>query len=322
MTNLQFLSGSSASELKSAAEKLISGNLVVFPTETVYGLGADASNAEAVERIYSVKARPKNHPLIVHISSINRLSNWAKDIPKYATDLGHQFWPGPLTLVLNRSALAMDFITGGQDSVAIRVPSNPVAVTLLQLFEAKGGMGIVAPSANRFGHVSATTAVAALEELGEYLTSKDSILDGGNCEIGIESTIIDCRSSAPRIVRLGAITQEMIVQVTKKVDSSNLKSKIRVSGALEKHYAPKARIILDEEPIAGQGLIALSVFPTPEGVFRISSPKTPVEYAHVLYESLRAADILQISEVVVYLPIGEGISAAIRDRLGKASNGR
>lgn len=322
MTNLQFLSGSSASELKSAAEKLISGNLVVFPTETVYGLGADASNADAVERIYNVKARPKNHPLIVHMSSIKMLSNWAKDIPKYAIDLGHQFWPGPLTLVLNRSALAMDFITGGQDSVAIRVPSNPVALTLLELFESKGGMGIVAPSANRFGHVSATTAVAALEELGEYLTSEDSILDGGNCEIGIESTIVDCRLTSPQILRPGAITLEMVERFTGSMENLDSESKIRVSGNLDKHYAPKARIILDEEPRAGQGFIALDIYPTPAGVQRLSSPRTVEEFAKVFYEALRQADILKLEEVVVYSPSGQGIAVAIRDRLGKASKGR
>jgi len=322
MTNLQFLSGSSAGELINAAEKLISGNLVVFPTETVYGLGADASNADAVERIYTVKARPKNHPLIVHISSIKMLSTWAKDIPKYAIDLGDQFWPGPLTLVLNRSALAMDFITGGQNSVAIRVPSNPVALTLLQLFEAKGGKGIVAPSANRFGHLSATTAVAALEELGEYLTNEDSILDGGKCEIGIESTIVDCRLTRPQILRPGAITVEMVERFTGSMENLDSESKIRVSGNLDKHYAPKARIIVDEEPRVGQGFIALAIYPTPAGVQRLSSPRTVEEYAKVFYEALRQADILKLKEVVVYSPSGEGIAVAIRDRLGKASKGR
>ena len=322
MNDSQFLSQCTAEAIDSAASRLKAGHLVAFPTETVYGLGADASNEEAVRRIYEVKGRPADHPLIVHISSINKLNVWALDAPGYAIELAHKFWPGPLTLVLNRTSEAKDFITGFQDTVAIRIPSNPDALNLIQLFESLGGKGIVAPSANRFGHVSATTASAALEELGEFLSANDSILDGGSCEFGIESTIIDCSGTTPRILRLGAITENMIQQVVGRLESDKSNNNIRVSGALEKHYAPKARIFLDQAPIAGQGFIALSNFATPEGVIRLSSPRTPIEYAHDLYESLRTADKLELSDVVAFSPPGDGISAAIRDRLLKASRGR
>ena len=167
------ISDCTASNLKEAAKLLISGNLVAFPTETVYGLGVDAVNKDAVSRVYEVKGRPSDHPLIVHVSSIHQLDKWAVKIPEFAMKLATQFWPGPLTLILKRSELAKNFITGDQDSVGVRAPNHTIASSLLKEFELLGGFGVVAPSANRFGHVSATTAVAALEELGEYLTSDD-----------------------------------------------------------------------------------------------------------------------------------------------------
>ena len=198
------------STLKAAAASLVAGNLVAFPTETVYGLGADATNEKAVARIYEVKGRPADHPLIVHISSINNLEKWAKDVPEYAIKLARNFWPGPMTLILPRTELAKDFITGGQNNVGVRVPSHTVAVALLKEFESQGGLGIAAPSANRYSKVSSTSAEAVKIELGNFMKSKDKIIDGGPSLIGVESTIIDCTKNVPVILRPGAITKNMI----------------------------------------------------------------------------------------------------------------
>jgi L-threonylcarbamoyladenylate synthase len=184
-------------DIVKAAKALIDGQLVVFPTETVYGLGADATNKKAVSRIYSVKSRPENHPLIVHISSINQLDKWVANIPDYAIKLATEFWPGPITLILKRSELAKDFITGGQDNVGLRVPDHSIALALITEFEKLGGFGIGAPSANRFGAVSPTTIEAVELELGGYLQAEDLILDGGLSEIGVESTIINCTKEYP-----------------------------------------------------------------------------------------------------------------------------
>jgi L-threonylcarbamoyladenylate synthase len=305
--------------MASAAKHLIAGDLVAFPTETVYGLGADASNSAAVARIYSVKGRPSDHPLIVHIASMDRMGDWARQVPEYAIALARSFWPGPMTLVLKRSELAGDFVTGGQDTVGVRVPAHVVALALLEAFEKAGGKGVAAPSANRFGHVSPTTAIAVVEELADYLSEDDLVLDGGACDVGVESTIIDCTGDSPQILRPGAITIEMIEACT------NIKvvfrtSRIRVSGSLENHYAPIAKVTLDQIPQSGQGFIALAEIPTPFGVIRLASPKTTHEFAQVLYSSLRFADSRGLSEIVVVQPTGGGIAVAIRDRLARASN--
>ena len=210
ITYMSIISNCTESAIRDAGASLISGNLVTFPTETVYGLGADAANKDAVLRIYEVKGRPVDHPLIVHISSIEHLDKWARDIPEYAIKLARSFWPGPMTLILPRTKLAKDFITGGQDNVGIRVPSHTVALALLKEFESQGGEGVAAPSANRFGKVSPTTAQAVSDELSNYLTSTDLILDGGPCAVGVESTIIDCTQSLPVIIRPGEVSTEMI----------------------------------------------------------------------------------------------------------------
>jgi L-threonylcarbamoyladenylate synthase len=304
-----------------AAGHLKAGDLVAFPTETVYGLGADASNSEAVSRIYSVKGRPNDHPLIVHIASMERMSDWASDVPEYAIALARSFWPGPMTLILKRSELAGDFITGGQDSVGVRVPDHLVALALLEAFEKAGGKGVAAPSANRFGHVSPTTAAAVIEELGDYVSKDDLVLDGGACDVGVESTIIDCTGAAPSVLRPGAISVEMIEECTGLITSKSGKE-IRVSGSLENHYAPIAKVLLCENPIAGQGFIALAAIETPGGVVRLASPDNDEEFARVLYSALRDADARGLSEVVVQQPIGIGIAVAIRDRLARAANGR
>ena len=304
-----------------AAGHLKAGDLVAFPTETVYGLGADACNSKAVARIYSAKGRPNDHPLIVHIASMERLGDWASDVPEYAIALARSFWPGPMTLILKRSELAGDFITGGQDSVGVRVPDHVVALALLEAFEKAGGAGVAAPSANRFGHVSPTTAAAVIEELGEYLSKNDLVLDGGACDVGVESTIIDCTGAAPSVLRPGAINDAMIEECT-GLKTTHSNNEIRVSGALENHYAPIAKVLLCEVPIAGQGFIAVATIETPDGVIRLASPNNDEEFAHVLYSALRDADARGLSEVVVVQPIGIGIAVAIRDRLARAANGR
>jgi L-threonylcarbamoyladenylate synthase len=309
--------------MASAAKRLIAGDLVAFPTETVYGLGADASNSKAVARIYSVKGRPNDHPLIVHIASMDRLGDWSIDVPEYAIALARNFWPGPMTLVLKRSELAGDFVTGGQDTVGVRVPDHVVALALLEAFEKAGGKGVAAPSANRFGHVSPTTAAAVVEELGNYLSKDDLVLDGGACAVGVESTIIDCTGLLPRVLRPGAISTAMIEEVTGlSTLSVDGRDEMRVSGSLENHYAPAAKVLLYETPMPGQGLIAYSGVKTPSGVIRLASPRDDEEFAQILYAALRQADAQGLSEVVVMQPIGAGIAVAIRDRLTRASNGR
>jgi L-threonylcarbamoyladenylate synthase len=309
--------------MASAAKHLIAGDLVAFPTETVYGLGADASNSKAVARIYSVKGRPNDHPLIVHIASMDRMSDWACEVPAYAIALARSFWPGPMTLVLKRSELAGDFVTGGQDTVGVRVPDHVVALALLEAFERAGGKGVAAPSANRFGHVSPTTAAAVVEELADYLSNDDLVLDGGVCAVGVESTIIDCTGLLPRVLRPGAISNAMIEEVTGlKAVSIDGVDAIRVSGSLENHYAPAAKVLLCEIPIAGQGFIAHKNIQTPPGVIRLASPSDDEEFAQILYSALREADAQGLLEVAVVQPIGIGIGVAIRDRLARAANGR
>jgi L-threonylcarbamoyladenylate synthase len=256
------------------------------------------------------------------------MGDWAEEIPTYAIDLARDFWPGPMTLILNRSSLAQDFITGGQNSVGIRVPDHVVALALLNAFHAIGGKGIAAPSANRFGHVSPTTVQAVKDELASFLNEQDQILDGGPCTVGVESTIIDCTGDVPKILRPGAITAEIIststgLVVADSADSKDAgKEKIRVSGTLDAHYAPAAVVLLDQQPLTGQGFIALATTPTPKDVIRLASPSNDVEFAQSLYASLRKADELDLSHVVIEQPTGTGIAVAIRDRLMRAANGR
>jgi L-threonylcarbamoyladenylate synthase len=309
--------------MASVAKRLIAGDLVAFPTETVYGLGADASNSAAVARIYSVKGRPSDHPLIVHIASIDRMGDWASEVPEYAIALAREFWPGPMTLVLKRSELAGDFVTGGQVTVGVRVPDHVVALALLEAFEKAGGKGVAAPSANRFGHVSPTTAAAVVEELADYLSKDDLVLDGGACAVGVESTIIDCTGLLPRVLRPGAISIAMIEEVTGlNAVSVQGADAIRVSGSLENHYAPSAKVLLSETPLPGQGFIAHESAVTPEGVIRLASPGNDEEFARILYSALREADAKGLLEVVVVQPIGIGVAVAIRDRLTRAAKGR
>jgi L-threonylcarbamoyladenylate synthase len=326
MSNSPFLSNCTADKIREAAVALKAGHLVAFPTETVYGLGADARNPDAVKRIYEVKGRPTDHPLIVHISSINQLDKWASAIPDYGIALARKIWPGPMTLIFKRSEITKDFITGGQDTVGLRIPSDPLALALIAEFEKISDSAVAAPSANRFGQVSPTTAQAVSAELSAYLTEDDLILDGGACVVGVESTIIDCTDKNPRILRPGAITEEVIAEATgigiSSVTSKDVTSEIRVSGSLESHYSPIAIVLLDQLPIAGEGFIALAEIPTPKGVIRLASPRNDEEFARALYAALRAADEQELQRVIISQPHGNGIAIAIRDRLIRAAKGR
>ena len=321
MSTGQFISRCTADAMTLAAAAIAQGHLVAFPTETVYGLGANATQESAVAKIYAAKGRPADHPLIVHIASMDEVGYWADEISDYAIALARNFWPGPMTLICQRSEVAKDFITGGQETVGIRVPDHVVALALLEAAKEIGVLGIAAPSANRFGHVSPTTAQAVREELDQYLSADDMILDGGPSQVGVESTIIDCTGSNPHILRPGAITQAMIEQVTglKVTDAQN---EIRVSGSLENHYAPEATVVLDTTPQSGDGYIAMSDKPTPVGVIRLASPQSVEEYARILYASLRDGDSQKINRICIDQPQGDGLAIAICDRLQRASRGR
>jgi L-threonylcarbamoyladenylate synthase len=326
----QFLSNCSVDALATAARTLRDGFLVAFPTETVYGLGADATNAKAVARIYEVKGRPADHPLIVHIADLKYLEQWITEIPEYAIALAREFWPGPMTLILQRSELAKDFITGEQNTVGIRIPANSLALDLLEAFHKLGGAGVAAPSANRFGQVSPTSADAVQEELINYLSDTDLVLDGGPSLVGVESTIIDCTGKLPRILRPGAITVEMIEEISglkisdiaeKKADGSK-QMDIRVSGSLKNHYAPKAKVLLDQQPVEGCGFIAFESINTPDGVIRLAAPESVEEYARVLYSALREGDRQNLDSIYIAQPAGDGLAIAIRDRLWRSAKGR
>jgi L-threonylcarbamoyladenylate synthase len=323
MSNSQFFSNCTANSIRDAAIALKAGHLVAFPTETVYGLGADARNPEAVKRIYKVKGRPTDHPLIVHISSINQLDKWAIDIPEYAVNLARKFWPGPMTLILKRSEIAGDFITGGQSTIGLRVPSDPIAIALITEFENISNSAIAAPSANRFGQVSPTSSADVEEELGEYLGSADLILDGGISTIGIESTIIDCSRTQPRILRPGFITREDAESTTgfRWEDKEN-EITLKFSGSFEKHYAPKCRVFVGDHFQIDAGFLALSEIATPDGMVRLAAPESINEFAQVLYRAMREADKMGLSALVVQPVDGPGLAVAINERLCKASQGR
>jgi L-threonylcarbamoyladenylate synthase len=315
-----FLSQCSTDSVKAAAQSLIAGHLVAFPTETVYGLGADATNETAIAKIYKAKGRPADHPLIVHIASIDAIDQWAQDISEYAINLARDFWPGPMTLVFKRSDLAKDFITGNQNTVGLRVPNQSIALALLKEFESLGGKGIAAPSANRFGAVSPTTAQAVKDELENYLDqNNDIILDGGPCQVGVESTIIDCTAQTPQILRLGAITKEMIQDSTGLLVIDEAPTEIRVSGSLESHYSPNAKVVLDTYPTSGEGFIANDSIQTPPGAIRLAAPSSIEGFARDLYSALRFADAQGLIKVCVIQPEGPGLAAAIRDRLKRAA---
>lgn len=306
-------------DILKAAMALKNGYLVAFPTETVYGLGADATNQDAVSRIFSIKNRPINHPLILHLGSINEIENWAIEIPDYAYKLANKYWPGPMTLILKRRSNVKDFVTGGQETVGIRIPNHEIALSLLQEFKKIGSGAIVAPSANKFGKVSPTSFEHVSQELLNDLDSNDLILDGGQCQIGVESSIIDCTKSFPKVLRPGAISEEQITEII-ELDLSSKSTDIRVSGSFKSHYAPNAKVLLDQTPAPGDGFIALKNIPTPQGAIRVGEPLNIEEFAKNLYSNLRRVDELALEKVVVIQPQGLGLAVAIRDRLKKASS--
>jgi L-threonylcarbamoyladenylate synthase len=305
-------------EVRRAAEILRAGGLVAFPTETVYGLGADASSASAVARLYAAKGRPADHPVIVHFPSAEKAFEWGREIPEAARKLAARFWPGPLTLILKRSAKAKDFVTGGQDSVGLRVPSHPVAQALLREF----GGGVAAPSANRFGRVSATTAAHVADELKVEL-----VLDGGASEIGIESTIVDLSGEGITLLRPGRISKEELEKALNKKVQDRKSDSPRHSGGLERHYAPRTPALLvprhelDAE-IGRRGVsVAVLAFSRPDERvdYWIRMPNEPQAYARRLYGALRELDTAGCGTILVESPPESIEWDAIRDRLSRAT---
>jgi L-threonylcarbamoyladenylate synthase len=305
-------------EVRRAADILRAGGLVAFPTETVYGLGADASNPAAVERLYRVKGRPAAHPVIVHFDTVERALAWARDVSKEAVILAERFWPGPLTLVLKGSEKAKPFVTGGQPSVGIRVPSHPVAQELLKAF----GGGVAAPSANRFGRISPTTAAHVREDLGGDV---DFVLEGGPSEVGIESTIVDLSQGGFSVLRPGRISLEEI-EAALKAKSRVPSATVRHSGGLERHYAPRtaAKLVpthlLDKEIAAlGEKLAVLAFSRPDERVdYWIRMPREPRAYAQRLYAALRELDTAACEQILVEAPPETAEWEAVRDRLRRA----
>lgn len=310
-----------------AAQALADGNVAVIPTETVYGLGAVAHNPTAVARVFAIKGRPVDHPLIAHVVNAESARAWAARVPAYAEPLMDRFWPGPMTLVFDRTDRAADYITGGQDTVAVRVPGSPVTRAVLRELAALTGdpaVAVAAPSANRFGQVSPTTAQHAADEIGEHLENGDVLLDAGPCDVGLESTIVDCTGAAPVILRPGKVTAQEIAEATGL--ELGERSEVRAPGTLASHYSPHARVRLVDEPDVhelladpGTGLIALASVTTPPGAVRLCAPHSIDEYAVCLYRALREADALELAQVVAIPPMGEGLAEAIRDRLQRAA---
>ncbi len=321
-------------EITAAAEHLRAGRLVAFPTETVYGLGADAANAEAVDRLYAVKGRPGDHPVIVHVASAAALDTLATDVPPWARALTDAYWPGPLTLVVRRAGAAVcDAVTGGRDTVGVRVPDHPVALELLRAF----GGGVAAPSANRFGRVSPTTAEHVRRDLGDDIAQ---VLDGGACRVGVESTIVDATGALPVVLRFGAVTAADIERVTGIAAGRSTEGAVAAPGTLAHHYAPDATVevvvaadlqrIVRAHCAAGRrvGVLASSsvVAADPDcfddDVTVLDRPDDTESFAHVLYARLREADVLGLDVLVVVAPDGDGLAAAVADRLRRAATVR
>ena len=304
-------------DVRRAAEILKRGGLVAFPTETVYGLGADAANAEAVARLYAVKGRPADHPVIVHFASAEPAFAWAREVPEAARQLAARFWPGPLTLILKRSQLAQDFVTGGQDTVGLRVPSHPIAHEMLSIF----GSGVAAPSANRFGLVSPTTAAHVREDLGDEV---DLVLEGGPSDVGIESTIVDLSGAGAVLLRPGGVTKQQLEQVVPFRESD--RASPRHSGGLERHYAPRtpARLVpahaLDKVISSTANRIAVLAFSRPDERvdYWLRMPRDPAAYAQRLYAALRELDSAGCEAILVEAPPQAAEWAAVLDRLRRA----
>jgi len=303
-----------------AVQRLAQGELVAFPTETVYGLGADAGNPQAISKIYALKGRPSHHPLIVHIASQTELNHWAVNVPEYAHTLMKTFWPGPLSLILPRAPAVMDLITGGQNTVGLRCPSHPHAQALLSACAKAGIYGIAAPSANRFGRISPTTAAHVTEELGQEVW----VLDGGPCKIGIESTIVDCSGMQPVLLRPGSICREQLKQAIHLSVEERHANSPRVSGSLPAHYQPHTptRLWHPNEELSNfsSKTIGLFAFQKPkgfEGIF-IAAPSQPDAYAQTLYASLRTLDAAKLQYILIQAPPEDLQWEAINDRLHRA----
>jgi L-threonylcarbamoyladenylate synthase len=314
-------------QIAQAAALLAAGGIIGLPTETVYGLAADASNAAAVARIYAAKGRPSDHPLIVHLAPTANIGFWAAAVPNYAFDLMKAFWPGPLTLVLPRTVKAGDFITGRQDTVALRCPAHPVAQALLQACLDQGIQGLAAPSANRFGRVSPTTAQHVDDEFAGAVFT----LDGGACEVGIESTIVDCTQAAARILRHGAVSLADVARVMGSagvvaLDGVSQHATPRVSGSLAAHYAPSTPLRFCSVQDASQ-LVPTAVFmgfqspppaPTGRAAFH-AMPQDAARYAQQLYATLRNLDAMGYSAIAVQPLPAEPQWAGVADRLSRAA---
>jgi L-threonylcarbamoyladenylate synthase len=293
------------SDVDRALSVLRAGGLVAIPTETVYGLAADASNADAVRRVFAVKGRPADHPLIVHVGAAARLSDWAATIPPAAAVLADACWPGPLTLLVPRSASVLDLVTGGRTSVGVRVPAHPLTLELLARF----GGGLAAPSANRFGRVSPTTADHVRADLGDDV---DFVLDGGPCPVGVESTIVDCTVDPPQVLRPGGISSEEIESLLEMTLGAP-DGPSRAPGMLESHYAPRCKVVL-----AGSRSEAVALAGGLPGA-EILDDDDLAHYAHTLFALLRDADDRGVDTVIAVLPPARGLGHAIRDRLIKAA---
>jgi len=310
-----------------AAQVIEAGGLAALPTETVYGLGADATNRSAVARIYATKGRPADHPLIVHIASVDDVHYWSRDVPDYALALANECWPGPLTLVVPRSERAGDHVTGGQPTVGLRIPNHPLTLEVLRLLGP--GAGVAAPSANRFGRVSPTTAAHVAEELQASLhDDTDTILDGGPSSVGVESTIVDATGEQPVLLRPGAVTAADITRITGLPLGTRRADGPRAPGMLASHYAPQAQLVIvtadelrpDDERVPRYGLIAPESVPTPGGIVRLVAPVTSDDYARVLYAGLREGDALGLAVILCVLPAqDEPMADAILDRLTRAA---
>ena len=312
------------STLEDALAALRRGEAIGLPTETVYGLAADASNPEAVRRIFALKGRPADHPLIVHVADAGQIDRWARDIPDAARRLAAVFWPGPLTLILRRQADVPDEVTGGQATVGLRCPDHPLALALLQAFEG----GLAAPSANRFGHVSPTTAAHVRDEFGSAVPV---VLDGGDCQVGIESTILDLSGATPRILRPGRITRAQIEALIGEVAEGSASDSPRASGTLDAHYAPRTALLLmaraalvaeaRQQQALGKRVAVLAMAPLPEGLPGIALPADADGYAHGLYAALRSLDALGANLLLAQRPPASRDWLAVNDRLRRSAAG-
>jgi L-threonylcarbamoyladenylate synthase len=311
-------------DVERAVAILLDGGLVAFPTETVYGLGADATNAVAVRRLYAVKGRPPGHPVIAHVAEARQLDDVAHDVHAWARALAAELWPGPLTLVVRRRAgVVVDEVTGGLDTVGVRVPAHPLALALL----AAVGRPVAAPSANRFGRVSPTTAAHVRADLGADV---DLVLDGGPSAVGVESTIVDATGDAPVILRVGGVTAATVAHIAGMAPSEATHGEVAAPGTLESHYAPAATVVVvDADDLAGYAgdrgavVLALARVDVPPGLRRLEpAPVDADEYARVLYARLREADELGARTVVAVPPPALGVGVAVHDRLARAASVR